>query len=126
MNGLGQFLSFSGRINRGTFWKYFLGSSAANLGLLGLAVVLEPHLPDVTIAVVLWTANIALLWPVLATFAKRWHDRGAPAWFALFVFVPLANIWTIIECGFVAGDAGRNKYGDPPIGLALPSEEDGD
>jgi uncharacterized membrane protein YhaH (DUF805 family) len=44
----------------------------------------------------------------------------------LFFLVPLANIWALVECGFLVGDASRNKYGDPPLGFALPTELDDD
>ncbi len=54
------------------------------------------------------------MWSFFALQAKRWHDRGKSAGWALLGFFPLANIWVTIEVGFLAGTPGPNEYGPLP------------
>jgi len=60
---------------------------------------------------------LAGLWIGLAIAAKRWHDRNKSAWWILIVFVPVVGgLWYLIECGFLKGTTGSNKYGADPLG----------
>ncbi len=45
---------------------------------------------------------------------RRFHDFGYNGWHAIFLFIPVANtcIWLVLV--FTKGDAGKNKYGEPP------------
>jgi len=109
--------SFHGRITRSTYWlkfslPYFIiyllvsfldgimfGSfeSGANAGLLsGIFVLIA-------------------LWPSLAVAVKRAHDRNRSGWFILLMFIPLVNIWPLIELGFLKGTDSENKYGSDPL-----------
>jgi len=104
--------SFEGRINRGKFW----------LGVVIIWVVIGA-LAAVTYAVdsssflvVYYIVAIAAIWPSLAIYVKRWHDRGKSGWWVLIVFVPIIGyLWLLIECGFLAGDDGPNEYGPDPL-----------
>lgn len=61
-------------------------------------------------------ASIACLWPSLASISKRLHDRGRSAWFMLIAFVPLIGVfWLLIECGFLRGESGANRFGPSPL-----------
>jgi hypothetical protein len=51
----------------------------------------------------------------LALQTKRWHDRGASGWWNLLSFVPILSIWAFIECGFLRGTKGNNRYGQDPL-----------
>jgi uncharacterized membrane protein YhaH (DUF805 family) len=61
---------------------------------------------------------LALLWPSLAVQVKRWHDRDKTGWWVLINLIPFIGfLWTLIECGFLDGTPGPNKYGPSPKGL---------
>jgi uncharacterized membrane protein YhaH (DUF805 family) len=66
--------------------------------------------------IVFFVISIALFWVSLAVAVKRWHDRGKSAWWILIVFVPVVGgIWYLIECGFLEGTSGANRYGADPL-----------
>ncbi len=124
------FLSFEGRTRRQNFW----------IGLLILWVV------EALVFSVLWMPSfagsalrgnpfaiarvldansflgdlifLALLWPYLAIQVKRWHDRDKSGWFVLINLIPIVGFfWTLIECGFLDGTQGPNRYGPSPKGI---------
>lgn len=120
-------LSFDGRVSRFTYWLASLGSVAAYLIAL-LAAILIIHLatstradketPNVVATLILL---LPLLWAGLAISTKRWHDRGKSGWWNLVLFVPVAGaLWALIECGFLRGMPGANKYGADPLAKAAP------
>lgn len=115
MNGsssLTDFLfSFEGRIGRQTFWlRYALPVFIAGViitvidGLIGLGGILAG------------VFQLAILWPSLAVYAKRWHDRDKSGWWTLIILVPvIGGIWMLVECGFLKGTDGANRFGDDPV-----------
>ena len=110
--------SFEGRIRRGQYWLYAMGFSlVASVALVALSFVLGLALPQggqIAIIVLVGTLYLPMLYVLSALQAKRWHDRGRSAWWMLVALVPLANIWGLIEIGFLPGTPGRNEYGPPP------------
>jgi uncharacterized membrane protein YhaH (DUF805 family) len=53
---------------------------------------------------------------------KRYHDRGKSGWWWLSVFIPVVGtIWHLVECGFLAGEAGANVWGPPPSSSQKPT-----
>ncbi|MGQ0485996.1 MAG: DUF805 domain-containing protein [Hyphomicrobiales bacterium] len=59
---------------------------------------------------------VVFLWPTLAIYAKRWHDRGKSGWWMLIILIPLIGpIWVLIELGFLRGTKGPNHYGPDPL-----------
>ena len=130
------YLSFEGRTNRQPFW----------LGLLTMAVVIwilefiifsifggsammsvDASNPDAA-AIAMSNAMsgmivpfsilfLVFLWPSLAIYTKRWHDRDKSGWWSLIMFVPIiGGIWFLVECGFLRGTDGPNRFGDDPLG----------
>jgi len=57
---------------------------------------------------------------VLVVWIKRLRDRNRSPWLAILLAVPLLNIpvflWLLIECGFLRGTVGPNRYGPDPLG----------
>ncbi len=129
------YLSFKGRINRQPFW----------LGLLAMVVVvwilefilfsifggsammtIDANNPDAAAAamsamsgmmVPLSILTLVFLWPSLAIYTKRWHDRDKSGWWSLIMFVPIiGGLWFLIECGFLRGTDGPNRFGNDPLG----------
>ena len=99
-----------GRIGRWRFWRdgvlALLGVSLLLRALLDIAQVPEDQVDE-------WV-GLLLTWPLVAVSAKRWHDRGRSAWWVLVLLLPVVGvIWLLADNGFVRGDEGPNRYGDP-------------
>lgn len=104
---------FDGRINRAKWWLGVVilwgvqavlygvfGGSDGNLGIVGIV-------------------GLLLLWPTLAIYIKRWHDRDKSGWWTLILFIPIIGfIWGLIELGMLEGTKGPNQYGPDPLGAA--------
>ena len=57
-------------------------------------------------------------WVSFAIVVKRWHDRGKSWAWALLGFVPIIGwIWQGVECGFLEGTLGQNRFGPSPKGI---------
>jgi len=93
---------FRGRIGRKNY----------NIGLLILCIF-GFFLMDLDSGVVF----LGLFWMLLSfsLHVRRVHDLGYSDWYALLLFVPLANIAVIINNIFIKGDEGVNKFGEEPI-----------
>ncbi len=105
------YFSFRGRITRSAYWlRYNLPIWLA--GILAPAIAYGLFGSDNVVSLIV---SIACFWPSLAGTAKRLHDRGRSGWFMLIVLVPLIGvIWLIVECGFLRGDTGLNRFGRSP------------
>jgi uncharacterized membrane protein YhaH (DUF805 family) len=120
--------SFQGRVNRAKWWLVNIVATAVYLVVSGLLVGGAMSSSDPSAAlqsmgtfagIVMFVVSIAILWVSLAVAAKRWHDRGKTAWWILIAFVPvIGSIWYLIECGFLKGTTGANKYGADPLAAA--------
>ena len=126
------FLSFNGRIPRSKFWIGLLVLIVVNwilmaiLGMVfGTSMVMTADPANAEQAmeqmsamfIPMMIAMIIMLYPSLAVYTKRWHDRGKSGWWSLIMFIPLAGfIWFIVELGILRGTDGPNKYGPDPLG----------
>lgn len=136
-------LHFQGRINRRQFWLYLLVPMIVGGIINVLGILLADQIPAPSRV---WLPQLAVtaicLWPALAIFAKRLHDRNRSSWWtAIFVMGTLLNIaaamgskemaqvlgilvlilgfiqlWLFIECGFLHGTRGNNRFGSDPLG----------
>jgi uncharacterized membrane protein YhaH (DUF805 family) len=119
--------SFQGRINRAKFWLVhvvmwvlMLVVFAAILGRAAMSSDPQVALRSVGVVggLVLLIVYVLAIWIGLAVAAKRWHDRNKSAWWILIVFVPaVGGLWYLIECGFLKGTTGANKFGPDPLGV---------
>lgn len=109
------FTSFDGRINRAKLW--------AGVGVL-FAVGIVAQIIDAMLGttgesglgIVGAIATLASIYPALALYAKRWHDRDKSGWWSLIVLVPLIGaVWAIVELGILEGTRGANQYGPDPL-----------
>ena len=131
--------SFNGRIRRTHYWLAGIGagfvlsilfmivffmifggaglasestSSAGQVAGGGLAIV----------GMILYIAIAVVgLWIGLALQVKRWHDRDK-AWPWIFIsLIPIiGGFWVLIECGFLDGTMGPNRFGPSPKGITGP------
>ncbi len=126
------FTSFEGRINRKPFWLSLLALFVVEwilmlvLGLvLGTSMMgnVDPNMaPDQAAAMAtkgmipIIIVSLLFLYPALAIYAKRWHDRGKSGWWTLIGLVPvIGGIWLLVELGFLRGTEGPNQYGNDPL-----------
>lgn len=127
---LSTFTSFDGRIPRKGFWLGFLVLLVISwilqfilFGFLGISMMGDPNatpeqVMEQTSAMLLPLGILMLifLWPSLALYAKRWHDRDKSGWWSLIGLVPIiGGIWMLIELGFLRGTEGANRFGPDPI-----------
>lgn len=121
-----MFLSFEGRLRRQHFWigaiiLWVVQMVIMSVTFGGMAAAAATHNPGAMFAgpaAIGWILILALIYPSLALQVKRWHDRDKTGWMALIVFIPLIGaLWVLIECGFLDGTPGPNKYGPSPKGL---------
>ena len=116
--------SFKGRIGRAQFWLAGLGLLVIWMVLFGLVVAMFPPIqtapgqpPDIPPALLgaIAILYLPMLWISLALSIKRGHDRGRSAWWQLLALVPLANIWLMIDQGFLRGIDAVNEWGPPAV-----------
>lgn len=129
MSVLSKLFSFEGRIGRFDYWLY----SIVILVLLIVSWVIafetlggppeivngEKVLATQRNGGALMLAVIGplllFLWPTYALQVKRWHDRDKSAVWVLINFIPwLGGLWALIECGFLPGTRGGNRFGPGP------------
>lgn len=108
--------SFEGRINRGKFW--------AGVGVL-IAVSILASIIDAMlgtmgergVGVVGGIVSVVSIFPALAIYTKRWHDRDKSGWWTLIILVPVIGfIWMLVELGILEGTRGSNRFGSDPLG----------
>jgi uncharacterized membrane protein YhaH (DUF805 family) len=131
---MSTFTSFEGRIPRKTFWLGFLVLLIVSwilqfvlFAIFGVSMMPDANLtPEQQLAELeqmtsrmmlpLGLLLLITLWPSLAVYTKRWHDRNKSGWWSLILFVPIiGGIWMLIELGFLRGTEGANRYGPDPI-----------
>jgi uncharacterized membrane protein YhaH (DUF805 family) len=127
---LSTFTSFEGRIPRKTFWLGFLVLLIISwilqfivFAIFGVSMMGDPNATPEQMAEELSAMMLPLgivllitLWPTLALYTKRWHDRNKSGWWSLILFIPIiGGIWMLIELGFLRGTEGANRYGPDPI-----------
>jgi uncharacterized membrane protein YhaH (DUF805 family) len=127
---LETFTSFAGRIPRKTFWLGFLVLLIISwilqfliFSIFGVSMMSDPNAtPEQamqqmgSMMMPLGIVLLLTLWPSLAIYTKRWHDRNKSGWWSLILFVPIVGgIWMLIELGFLRGTEGANRFGPDPI-----------
>ena len=102
-------LNWQGRINRQRYWTFVLLALAGSV----IAGIVDAVLTGGILGVLF---SLALFYPSIIVGIKRWHDRDKSGWWSLIAFIPLIGfLWVLIECGFLAGTAGSNRFGDDPL-----------
>ena len=110
--------SFSGRINRETFWlKGVLLPLCVVIGLI-LVSYAATGFSEVA-GVILWYLALGTYVIIsIAVVAKRLHDCNRTAWWVLTIFIPFVGliiaIFGYIALGILKGDTEPNRYGDVP------------
>jgi uncharacterized membrane protein YhaH (DUF805 family) len=118
--------SFDGRVGRTTYWLVLLAImlvASVAFGAIGAIGGFE-LLDGDTIAIErkglsrFWALLVALpsLWVGVVVAMKRWHDRNKSDRWVLVNLVPVVGcLWNLIECGFLKGTTGPNRFGQDPL-----------
>ena len=119
--------SFEGRISRQPFWLSVLALIIVQwivmivIGLVfgtSMMNAMDPAVDSMPMSAMLpfWIVLLAFLYPALAVYTKRWHDRGKSGWWTLILLIPFIGfIWFLVECGFLRGTEGPNQFGNDPL-----------
>jgi uncharacterized membrane protein YhaH (DUF805 family) len=124
--------SFNGRIPRLHYWLiklatvltlYFTAFLSHSLSSETRDMAGMSPSPAALVATVLALLMIMIMlfmavWASLAAQVKRWHDRGKSWTWALLGLVPIVGwLWQGIECGYLEGTLGLNRFGPSPKGI---------
>ena len=124
---LQTFTSFKGRIPRMTFWlgvlvlmiiQWVLFALFGGLSIMSMDMT-DPAAAEQMMSKMapLYIISLVFLWPALAIYTKRWHDRDKSGWWTLILLIPIVGFfWFLIECGFLRGTEGPNRFGNDPVG----------
>ena len=103
-------LSHEGRINRQPYWTYVVVVIAASIVVGIVAGILH-------LQILSSLFGLVLIYPGVIVQIKRWHDRDKSGWWCLINLIPVIGwIWSIVECGFLTGTSGANRFGADPLG----------
>ena len=104
------YLSLDGRINRSTYWLRFI----LPMVVIGIVItILDAVLKTGEVLGIIW--SLALIWPIIVIYAKRWHDRNKSGWWTLVGVIPIiGGFWILVELGFLGGTSGENRFGPEP------------
>jgi uncharacterized membrane protein YhaH (DUF805 family) len=117
------YLGLHGRIGRQSFWIGLLVMLVVSWVIFFIDMNFFPTVIELDPATGLGYGPLTLLtmlatiYPAIALYAKRWHDRNKSGWWSLIILVPFVGvIWFLVELGFLRGTAGANHYGPDPLG----------
>jgi uncharacterized membrane protein YhaH (DUF805 family) len=128
MDFMHMYLSFNGRLRRMHFWIGLIILWVVEV--IVMAVLIGPAMAAAAsggggpgpLALVGYLLLLVLIWPALALQVKRWHDRDKSGWWVLIAFIPIIGaFWVLIECGFLDGTPGPNRFGPSPKGVSGPA-----
>ena len=120
LSKLVRFFTAHGRVGRKAFWLTHVPALLLSWAMMALWGDLE--------ALPTSKQFVSVLPIILALFVqgRRWHDRDKSAWWALLTLVPFFGLlWVFIECGFLKGTDGPNRY-DEEGATAVPVGLDGE
>ncbi len=109
--------SIEGRISRLTYWKY-VGGIYLLVIILGASAQGDwlPKIVQALLGLLMLPAMVVGLFAQI----KRWHDRNKSGWWVLINFVPcIGGFWSLIECGFLKGTDGPNRFGPDTLQTPL-------
>lgn len=104
-------ISFSGRINRAEFAKFFVAIFVAAIIFASIITWLGSNGMDsvVTIMGIIWAIVGATL--SFSFAVRRFHDMGHTGWYSLGLVVPILNFIVLLVLFFKASQPQENAYG---------------
>jgi len=109
------YFSTSGRINRSTLWlKFWLPAIAISAIASFIDIGLGTYDAESGLGGVGIMASLLMLYPAIAVYVKRAHDRGRSGHFVVLMFVPFVCLWPVVELFFLPGAKEDNEHGSVP------------
>jgi uncharacterized membrane protein YhaH (DUF805 family) len=110
--------SFYGRTSRGGWWliNVVIVPVIIFVAFGGLIAIqgMDKKLGNLGVVVILVTGLVVFLLGI-SSIVRRYHDLGKSGWWILIGLIPgIGWIWELIECGFISGDKGENRFGPAP------------
>ena len=112
-----QFARFRGRAPRLEYFWFNLFVILCSFGGIYLdSSLLGPELLETLgffgpVGLILF---LILFLPSLSVAVRRFHDFNASGLWAIFLLIPIVNLILILFLLFPGGDAGANRFGEPP------------
>jgi uncharacterized membrane protein YhaH (DUF805 family) len=113
MSLLSFYFSWKGRIGRMAYWLSSIPLLVILMGLFILGIRdLEADQEVEPVTAIIFAAFMLLAaYCGFAVQVKRWHDRDKSAVWLLMNFLPyVGSLWVLIECGFLRGTDGPNRF----------------
>ena len=125
-----KLFSWNGRLRRRDFWLLSILNAVVfgvliNVIAAALGGMVDPNHPGQinSAALPAFILYVPELYIAFAIQAKRWHDRDKGAIWVLINLIPIiGGLWALIECGFLDGTPGPNRFGASPKGLGGTAE----
>lgn len=122
MSKLSILFSFKGRIPRSQFWGLFYALILLSFIIAFPFAFYDSAMKTLSIGgidilgVIGFLVFVLFIVIITATTVKRFHDRDKSGWWSIIALIPyLGILWILIECGFMKGTVGTNKYGEDPV-----------
>lgn len=115
------YFSFDGRIPLKKFWihHHFILNLANIFPILIYFYLKEDLTGFSNFYNIFKFYTIALSWPRIVLWIKRAHDRNKSGVFLFILFIPIFNIWPLVELNFFRGTKVGNLYSpnsyQPPL-----------
>ena len=107
--------SYKGRISRRTYWFGIAIRALAFFICIAVVFFISDSVSFIVIGALVLLFLLAF-YVVIPISVKRWHDRDKSGWWVLIEFIPIIGVWwTFIECGFLKGTEGSNRFGMDPF-----------
>ena len=106
MNAVNIYFNFNGRLSLNQFWIYW---NIPLLIIIGIVTIIEKQgyiLPPEFGKI----ATILIIWPFLATSAKRTHDINKSAWWLLLHMIPGLGLLLYFAISLIPGKTEPNEY----------------
>lgn len=110
---LKQYANFSGRARCKEYWMFTLLSNILTVALYQLMLMFNDTALGGIFLLLIVAYSIAVFIPALAVTIRRLHDIDRSGWFALLMFIPLANLVLLVFL-CITGTKGDNRYGADP------------
>jgi uncharacterized membrane protein YhaH (DUF805 family) len=115
-----HYVDFSGRTPRQAYWMFTLFIMLLYVALMIVSVTL---FGPTTGLVFIFIAALVLLLPSLSIQVRRLHDIGKSGWWLLLSFIPYVGGLILLVMYCLPSQAGSNKYGSHPYGVASTATE---
>ena len=110
---LKKYADFKGRASRNEFWPFYLFTLAIYI-LARIIFTLYGLSPDMANLIASAT-QLPLLIPIIAVFARRFHDLDRSGWWTLMILVPIIGFIGILIYFCFKGTTGKNRFGPDPV-----------